>query len=112
MCLKTQLGNLQLQKLSVCSCSQTIVPFPKHSNRIYLVPLNAFNGRCGLRSFGTDSLSGVGGRHHQRHVIAGVLGPDVSQRYKATRLMFVIVLVCWMVSIKVIALLILDMSDP
>ncbi|XP_057798734.1 uncharacterized protein LOC131014697 [Salvia miltiorrhiza] len=80
MCSKTQLGHVRLQKLSMSSCSQMIVPFPKRSRRLYLVPFDTFNGQCGVRSFGADSLSDVGGRHPRRHVISGVLGPEVSQR--------------------------------
>lgn len=67
-CSNTQLGHLQLQKLSVCACGRTSVPFPKHSRRLYVVPLNPFGE--------------IGGKHSQRHVISGVLGPAVSQRYK------------------------------
>ncbi|XP_042000915.1 nephrocystin-3-like isoform X2 [Salvia splendens] len=80
VCSKTQLGHVRLQTLSVCSCIPMIVPFSKRSCRLYLVPFDAFYGQCGLRSFGADSLSGVRGRHPRKHVISGVLDPEVLQR--------------------------------
>ena len=82
ICSKTQLGHVRLQTLSVCSCIQMIVPFSKRSCRLYLVPFDAL--QCGLRSFGADSLSGVRGRYPRKHVISGVLDPEVLQRYKVT----------------------------
>lgn len=84
ICSKTQLGHVRLQILSVCSCIPMIVPFSKRSCRLYLVPFDAFYGQCGLRSFGADSLSGVRARHPRKHVISGVLDPEVLQRYEVT----------------------------
>lgn len=81
ICLKSQSGHLQLQKLCPCSCSRM---------RLYLVPFKAFDGRCGLRGFGGNSLSGAGGRYPHVQVISGVLGPKVSQRYKVTSINVVV----------------------
>ncbi|KAL0317986.1 UNVERIFIED_CONTAM: hypothetical protein Sangu_2212900 [Sesamum angustifolium] len=73
-------GSLQLQKVSVPSCAQIIVPFPKYSRKLYMVPFNRFSGRRGLRSFAVDSSLGVAGKHPESNVSSGVLGPNNFQR--------------------------------
>ncbi|KAH6804103.1 Tetratricopeptide repeat superfamily protein [Perilla frutescens var. frutescens] len=80
MCLKTELGHLKFQKLSLCSCGQMSFPFPKRSRRLYMVPFNPFDGRCVLKSFGGDSVFDNEGNHPQRDVISGVLDSKVPQR--------------------------------
>ncbi|KAK4384835.1 hypothetical protein Sango_2607500 [Sesamum angolense] len=73
-------GSLQLQKVFVPSCAQIIVPFPKCSRKLYMVPFNRFSGRRGLRSFAVDSSLGVAGKHPESNVSSCVLGPNNFQR--------------------------------
>ncbi|KAL0304425.1 UNVERIFIED_CONTAM: putative aminoacrylate hydrolase RutD, partial [Sesamum radiatum] len=76
--------SLQLPKVFVPSCAQIIVPFSKCICKLYMVPLNRFSGRRGLRSFAVDSSLGVARKHPESDVSFGVLGPNNCQR---TRIM-------------------------